>query len=62
MDKQAFEAAFKNIGQSHVEDRPPGILGRSNARLAHDYDIRGLVMNGTFIVWQNDKLASCGAA
>jgi quercetin dioxygenase-like cupin family protein len=54
MEQAAFEAELKSDGYSHIEmkalDPRP-----SNTEHAHDYDIRGLVLDGIFIVSQNDQ-------
>jgi quercetin dioxygenase-like cupin family protein len=54
MDQAAFEAELTSAGYTQVEakqiDRRP-----VNTEHAHDYDIRGLVLDGTFIVSQNDR-------
>ena len=56
--KQAdFEAQLKSDGYTHLEaktlDPRP-----SNTEHAHDYDIRGLVLDGVFTVWQADQPVS----
>ena len=54
MQQDAFEAelktkGFTDIEMKSLEPRPV------NTGHAHDYDIRGLVLSGTFIVTQGDK-------
>ena len=54
MDQVAFELELKASGYTQIEakalDPRP-----TNTEHAHHYDIRGLVVDGTFIVWQNNK-------
>jgi quercetin dioxygenase-like cupin family protein len=54
MDKESFEAELKASGYTQIEakslDPRP-----TNTEHAHDYDIRGLVVDGTFTVWQNNE-------
>jgi len=57
MDRTVFEAALKADGYTQIEakalDPRP-----ANAEHAHDYDIRGLVLEGIFIVRQDDRPAT----
>ena len=54
MDQNTFEAELKSSGYEDIEikaidPRPP------NDAHAHDYDIRGLVLDGIFIVKEGDR-------
>ncbi len=54
MHQDAFEAELKSAGYTDIETktlepRP------ANSGHAHDYDIRGLVLDGTFIVIQDGE-------
>lgn len=57
MDQTAFEAELTSAGYTQVEikalDPRP-----ANVEHVHDYDIRGLVLDGVFIVRQGDRLAT----
>jgi len=54
MDRTVFEAELEADGYTEIEakalDPRP-----ANAEHAHDYDIRGLVLDGIFIVRQDDR-------
>jgi len=53
MNEAMFETELKSSGYSQIESR--SIDPRPvNASHAHDYDIRGLVIDGIFIVNQSD--------
>ena len=52
MQQRVFEAELQSAGYTEIESktldpRPP------NAGHAHDYDIKGLVLDGVFIVYQD---------
>lgn len=54
MQQTAFEAELKSAGYVEIETK--AIEPRPvNTAHAHDYDIRGLVLDGIFIVAQDDK-------
>jgi quercetin dioxygenase-like cupin family protein len=54
MDQAAFEAELMSAGYTQVETK--ALEPRpQNSEHAHDYDIRGLVLEGIFIVRQNDQ-------
>jgi quercetin dioxygenase-like cupin family protein len=56
MDQASFENQLNSDGYTEVEAKT--LAPRpSNTEHAHDYDIRGLVLDGTFIVWQNQQAA-----
>jgi quercetin dioxygenase-like cupin family protein len=54
MDQAAFEAELVSAGYAQIEtkalDPKP-----ANTEHAHDYDIRGLVLDGVFIVRRDDQ-------
>jgi quercetin dioxygenase-like cupin family protein len=54
MDRSVFEAELKADGYTQIEakalDPRP-----ANAEHAHDYNIRGLVLGGTFVVRQDNR-------
>jgi quercetin dioxygenase-like cupin family protein len=57
MEKDTFEAELKASGYNNIETKvlepkPP------NTAHAHDYDIYGLVTEGTFIVWLDSEPAT----
>jgi hypothetical protein len=54
MEKDTFEAELKASGYNNIETKvlepkPP------NTAHAHDYDIYGLVTDGTFVVWLDNE-------
>ncbi len=55
MDQHAFESELAASGYDEVDvkglDHKP-----ANTEHAHDYDIRGLVLDGIFAVWQNERV------
>jgi quercetin dioxygenase-like cupin family protein len=54
MQQDAFEAELKSAGYSEIETRT--IDPRpANAGHAHDYDIKGLVLDGIFTVIRDGK-------
>jgi quercetin dioxygenase-like cupin family protein len=60
MNQSEFEAELKEAGYTQVEikvlePRP------ANSEHVHDYDIRGLVLDGFFTVRQEDNAVSCRA-
>jgi quercetin dioxygenase-like cupin family protein len=57
MEKDTFESELKASGYNNIETK---ILEpkQPNTEHAHDYDIYGLVTQGTFIVWLDRKPAS----
>lgn len=54
MQQDVFEAELRSAGYTEIEakalDPRP-----ANSGHAHDYDIKGLVLDGVFIVTQDDK-------
>jgi quercetin dioxygenase-like cupin family protein len=54
MDENAFEAELRSAGYTQIEtkrlDPRP-----ANTQHAHDYDIRGLVLDGIFIVVRHEQ-------
>ena len=54
MNQAAFEADLKSAGYTHIETKV--IEQRSvNEEHKHDYEIRGIVIDGTFIVTQDKR-------
>jgi quercetin dioxygenase-like cupin family protein len=54
MQQDAFEAELKSAGYVEIETK--AIEPRpANTAHAHDYDIRGLVLDGVFIVAQDNE-------
>jgi quercetin dioxygenase-like cupin family protein len=53
MNQQNFEAELTSSGYSQIEIKALNPRPANDAH-AHDYDIRGLVLDGTFIVKQHD--------
>lgn len=54
MEKNEFEAQLKADGFTQIESK--SVMPRpANEEHGHDYDVRGLVLAGAFIVIQNDK-------
>jgi quercetin dioxygenase-like cupin family protein len=54
MDRTAFEAELASAGYTQIETK--GLDPKpANTEHAHDYDIRGLVLEGIFIVRRNDQ-------
>jgi hypothetical protein len=49
MDQAVFEAELKSAGYSQIETKALG-PNPGNTEHAHDYDVRGLVLDGIFIV------------
>ena len=54
MDQTIFETKLTSDGFTEIEAKTLGPRP-ANAEHAHDFDIRGLVLNGIFIVWQDDR-------
>ena len=54
MDQAEFESGLKANGYTHIETKALDPRP-TNTEHAHDYDIRGLVLDGIFIVRQNDQ-------
>lgn len=54
MDQSAFEAELKSAGYTEIETKviePRPV----NEQHTHDYEIRGLVLDGIFIVTQGER-------
>ena len=54
MDQTIFETKLKSNGFTEIEAKTLGPRP-ANAEHAHDFDIRRLVLNGIFIVRQDDR-------
>jgi hypothetical protein len=54
MDQHAFEAELKASGYQDIEIKAIDPRPANDAH-AHDYDIRGLVLGGIFIVKEDDR-------
>jgi quercetin dioxygenase-like cupin family protein len=54
MDKDTFEAELTASGYNNIESKALEPKPRNTAH-AHDYDIYGLVTQGTFIVWLDNQ-------
>ena len=54
MQQADFEAELKSAGYVEIETKSIDPRPANDAH-AHDYDIRGLVLDGLFTVAQNDK-------
>jgi hypothetical protein len=54
MDQNAFEAELKASGYQDIEIKAIDPRPANDAH-AHDYDIRGLVLDGIFIVKEDDR-------
>jgi quercetin dioxygenase-like cupin family protein len=54
MQQADFEAELKSAGYVEIETKAIDPRPANHAH-AHDYDIRGLVLDGIFTVAQNDK-------
>ena len=62
MDQAEFEAQLDSDGYTHIETKALDPRP-SNTEHAHDYAIRGLVLDGIFIVRQNgQRYLSCGGS
>ena len=57
MDQAEFEAQLDSGGYTHIETKALDPRP-SNTEHAHDYAIRGLVLDGIFIVRQNGQPAT----
>ena len=54
MDRAVFDAELGSAGYTQIETK--GLDPKpANTEHAHDYDIRGLVLEGIFIVKRNDQ-------
>ena len=53
MDQTIFETKLTSDGFTEIEAKTLGPRP-ANAEHAHDFDIRGLVLNGVFVVRQDD--------
>jgi len=54
MDRNVFEAELASTGYTEIEKRALDPRP-ANSEHAHDYDIRGMVLDGVFIVRQGDQ-------
>jgi quercetin dioxygenase-like cupin family protein len=54
MQEGAFVIELESDGYTQIESKALGPK-RPNVEHAHDYDVRGLVLDGVFIVWQGDQ-------
>jgi|HubBroStandDraft_6_1064221.scaffolds.fasta_scaffold571571_2 quercetin dioxygenase-like cupin family protein len=54
MQQSAFEAELQSAGYVEIESKTLEARPANNGHV-HDYDIRGLVLDGIFIVTQDDK-------
>lgn len=54
MQQDVFENELKSAGYVEIETRAIDPRPENNGH-THDYDIRGLVLDGVFIVKQDDK-------
>ena len=54
MHQNAFEAELRSAGYTQIETKSLDPTP-TNTQHVHDYDIRGLVLDGIFIVRQDDQ-------
>ena len=54
MQQDVFEAQLKSAGYVEIETKALDPRSANNGHV-HDYDIRGLVLDGIFIVQQDDQ-------
>ena len=54
MHQNTFEAELKSAGYTQIETKSL-VPKPTNTQHVHDYDIRGLVLEGIFIVAQDDR-------
>jgi quercetin dioxygenase-like cupin family protein len=57
MQQSAFEAELQSAGYTEIESKTLDPRP-ANAGHAHDYDIKGLVLDGVFIVYQDGNPAT----
>lgn len=60
MDQNAFEAGLKSSGYSEIEVKAIDARPANNLH-AQDYDVRGLVLDGIFVVREDDRPTMCRA-